>query len=431
MHSIVDIITRKRDGGRLEEAEIRWVIDRYSRGDLPEEQMAALAMAIFFRGLDDAETGALVDAMLRSGSVLDLAALGPGRVDKHSTGGVGDKISLPLAPAAAACGCVVPMVSGRGLGHTGGTIDKLEAIGGFSADVDTARLVEILGDVGCAIVGQTADIAPADKRLYALRDVTATVPSLPLIVASIMSKKLAEGIEGLVLDVKVGRGAFMKTLAEGRALARAMVGVGEAMGVRVIAYLTRMDAPIGRMVGNACEVDEALEVLRGGGPEDTRELVVTLGGAMVEIAAGVTRAEGERRVAAALDDGSALARFERMVAAQGGDLTRVGRAAEGASTLVLAERSGFVAAIDALEVALTCVAMGAGRERQGDVIDPAVGVRIEARVGERVEAGEALARVYHGERGAPSADAIARLRAAFTLGDAAPDAVPIVIERLG
>lgn len=428
--SIVALITRKRDGGRLEDAEIHWIIERYSGGALPDEQMAALAMAIYFRGLDDAETSALVDAMLRSGRVLDLSALGPGRVDKHSTGGVGDKISLALAPAAAACGCIVPMVSGRGLGHTGGTIDKLEAIGGFSADVDTARLIEILGDVGCAIVGQTADIAPADKRLYALRDVTGTVASLPLIVASIMSKKLAEGIEGLVLDVKVGRGAFMKTLEEGRALARAMVGVGTAMGVRVVAFLTRMDAPIGRMIGNACEVDEAIEVLRGGGPPDTRELVVALGGAMVEIAAGVSRDEGARRVAAALDDGSALARFERMVQAQGGDLTRIARAAPGASTLVVAERAGFVTDIDALPLALTCAALGAGRERQGDVIDPAVGLRVEARVGEAVAAGGALARVYHGRRGAPDAGAIARIRAAFTVGDAPPEPAPIVIERL-
>ncbi|TNF22943.1 MAG: thymidine phosphorylase, partial [Deltaproteobacteria bacterium] len=255
MRTIVEIIAAKRDGGALSDAEIRHVIASYASGALPDEQMSALAMAIWFKGLDPRETGTWTDAMLRSGRVLDLSAL-PRRVDKHSTGGVGDKVSLILAPAAAACGVTVPMVSGRGLGHTGGTIDKLEAIPGFSADLEVPRFEAVLKEHGCAIIGATRDIAPADKRLYALRDVTATVSSLPLIVSSIMSKKLAEGIEGLVLDVKVGAAAFMQTLDDARRLAEGMIAVGEHMGVKVAAFITRMDEPLGRMVGNACEVAE-------------------------------------------------------------------------------------------------------------------------------------------------------------------------------
>ena len=428
MRSIVELIAAKRDGGRLSTDEIAHVIARYAGGALPDYQMAALAMAIFFRGLDEHETGAWTMAMLRSGLVLDLSELGPARADKHSTGGVGDKISLPLAPAAAACGVVVPMVSGRGLGHTGGTLDKLEAIPGYSVDVTVERFREILAEVGCAMIGQTAEIAPADKRLYALRDVTATVESIPLITASIMSKKLAEGIEGLVLDVKVGRAAFMKTRDDARRLAEAMVGTGRAMGKRVVAYLTRMEEPLGRMVGNACEVAESLETLRGGGPEDIRLLASTLGGAMVELAHGVDHAAGVQQICAALDDGAALARFERMVAAQGGELGALPEPT--GETSVLAPSDGWVTSIDGLEVGLTGVSLGAGRTRSDQAVDPVVGIRIDARRGTRVARGEPLATVLHGRSGPPPTETLQRLAASFELGPSAPEPAPIILERI-
>lgn len=429
MRSIVELIIAKRDGHRLSEAEIRHIIHEYAHDRLPDYQMAALAMAIFLRGLDTQETRVWTEAMLRSGDVLDLSDLGGGRVDKHSTGGVGDKISLPLAPAAAACGVTVPMVSGRGLGHTGGTMDKLEAIPGYSCDQPVDRFREVLRQAGCSIIGQTADIAPADKRLYALRDVTGTVESIPLITASIMSKKLAEGIEGLVLDVKVGRGAFMKTLDQARELAESMVRIGEAMGKRVVAVLTRMEEPLGRMVGNACEVVESMDILRGEGPSDVRELVEVLGGAMVEIAHGVDTPEGRRRIAAALDDGAAMERWERMVRAQGGDLSKLPPPT--GETVVRAPRAGWVTAIDGLEVGLTGVGLGAGRTRSDQAIDPVVGIRVDAPRGARVEVGQPLATILHGQSGAPAQELVDRLSRAFTVGDEEPAPVPIVLERIG
>jgi len=431
--SIVELIARKRDGGVLVDDEIRWIISEFAADRLPDYQMSALAMAIFYRGLDDRETGVWTEAMLRSGLVLDLAALGPGRVDKHSTGGVGDKISLPLAPAAAAAGVIVPMVAGRGLGHTGGTIDKLEAIPGYDVALPADRFRAVLAEVGCSIIGQTAEIAPADKRLYALRDVTGTVESIPLICASIMSKKLAEGIEGLVLDVKVGPGAFMKTAADARELARRMVAVGRETGTRVVAFLTRMDEPLGRLVGNANEVVESLDVLDGRGPADVIELVTTLGGAMVELARGVPFDEGRRRVAAALADGSARARWDRMVVAHGGDPRRDALPAPTGETVVRAARDGVVQAIDGREVGLVAMGLGAGRAKAGDRIDPAVGIRIDRKVGENVTAGQALATIQHGRRGPPDEAAAARLARAFTVSDTAPKPTdrPLVIERIG
>jgi len=429
VRNAVELIAAKRDGQELGDDEIRWLIDEYAQDRLPAYQMAAMAMAIFFNGLNDRENRTWTDAMLRSGRVLDLSDLGPGRIDKHSTGGVGDKISLPLAPAVAACGVKVPMVAGRGLGHTGGTIDKLEAIPGYSASLDIEAFRAVIAEHGFSIIGQTEDVAPADKRLYALRDVTGTVESIPLITASIMSKKLAEGIEGLVLDVKVGPGAFMKTREQARELARRMVAVGNEMGKRVIAFLTRMDAPLGRMVGNACEIDETLEVLRGGGPADVIELTEVLGGAMVELAHGVSFDEGRARVRAALADGSALARFEGAVAAQGGDLAALPRPT--GETVVTAPRSGYIQMIDGREVGLVGVALGAGRQRQGDAIDPVVGIRIDALVGDSITEGAPLATLLHGAAGAPPADAIARLRAAFTIADTAPTVAPLVLERIG
>lgn len=428
MTSIVELIGKKRDGHKLSDAEIRHLIAEFSADRMPNYQMSALAMAIFFRGLDDRETAVWTDAMLRSGQVLDLSDLGPGRIDKHSTGGVGDKISLPLAPAVAACGVKVPMCAGRGLGHTGGTIDKLETIPGYDAALPVDRFRAVLAEVGCSIIGQTEQIAPADKRLYALRDVTGTVESIPLICASIMSKKLAEGIEGLVLDIKVGPGAFMKTVEDARELARRMVGVGTETGTRVVAFLTRMDEPLGRLVGNACEIEESIATLEGAGPNDIVELTEVLGGAMVELALGVDFAEGRRRVAAALKDGSALQRWNRMVELQGGDLSRLPRHTR--ETPVLAADSGYVTAIDGREVGLVGVSLGAGRMRASDPIDPIIGIRVDKKVGEFVAAGEPLATLLHGDE-IPGAAACARLGRAFTLGPTPPPHRPLIIERIG
>jgi len=429
VRTIVELIAAKRDGGELADDEIRWLIAEYAADRVPPYQMAAMAMAIFFVGLSDRETRTWTEAMLRSGQVLDLRDLGPGRVDKHSTGGVGDKISLPLAPAAAAAGVIVPMVAGRGLGHTGGTIDKLEAIPGYQTSLTVERFRAVLADVGCAIMGQTEDVAPADKRLYALRDVTGTVESIPMICASIMSKKLAEGIEGLVLDVKVGPAAFMKTLPRARELAEKMVAVGREMGKLVVAFLTRMEAPLGRLIGNACEVEESLEVLRGGGPSDVVELVEVLGGAMVELAHGVTFDEGRARIRRALRDGSALARFEAMVAAQGGDLRGLPR--HTAETSVPAPAGGFITAIDGREIGVSAMLLGAGRQRQSDTIDPVIGVRMEAGVGDEVAPGAPLATVLHRADAPPPPALIARVAAAFTLGEAPPAATPLIYERIG
>ena len=429
VRSTVEVIAAKRDGGALSDGEIRSLIDAFAKHELPDYQMAAMAMAVFFQGLNDREMRTWTDAMMRSGAVLDLSSLGPGRVDKHSTGGVGDKISLPLAPAAAACGVTVPMIAGRGLGHTGGTVDKLGAIPGYTTDLTTDAFVAQLEEIGCAIMGQTSDIAPADRRLYHLRDVTGTVEIIPLIAASIMSKKLAEGIEGLVLDVKVGRGAFMKTLEDARELADMMISVGAGMGVKVIAYLTRMEEPLGRMVGNAVEVVESLDILQGGGPPDVRELVVTLGGAMVELALDVDPDDAKARIAAALDDGRALARFEAMVRAQGGRLEAL--PAPTGSITVRANQAGYIAAIDGLEIGLAGVALGAGRARSEDTIDPVVGIHIDAVRGARVEVGDPLATVLFGDGDLSSSPSIGRIEAAFSISDSPPTPAPLILERRG
>src|SRR5690242_233168 len=316
----VELIRKKRDGGALDDAEIRAFVAGVTDGSIPDYQAAAMMMAIFFCGLDGRELATWADAMTRSGDVIDLRTIDRAKIDKHSTGGVGDKISLPLAPAVAACGVAVPMVSGRGLGHTGGTLDKLESIPGFRVDLPVEQFIAQVGALGTCLIGQTARIAPADRRLYALRDVTATIESVPLIASSIMSKKLAEGIDGLVLDCKVGAGAFMRTADAARRLCAAIRAIGVAAGKRVTCVLTDMDAPIGRTIGNALEVRESIEVLRGGGPADTRELTIALGGEML-VLGGVAKDpdDGRARIDAALKDGSALAVFAKVVAAQGGD----------------------------------------------------------------------------------------------------------------
>ena len=424
---VPSVIARKRDGLPLADADIRELIARYGKGDLPDEQMSALAMAVYFRGLDDRETATWTEAMLRSGDVMDVRHLGRPVVDKHSTGGVGDKVSLVLAPIAAACGLTVPMVSGRGLGHTGGTIDKLEAIPGFSADLSPADFERILGSVGCAIIGATKSIAPADKRLYALRDVTGTVASIPLIVASIMSKKLAEGLDALVLDVKVGRAAFMPTLDAARELARRMIAVGEAMGVRTSALLTRMEEPLGQMIGNACEVEESLACLEGTGPTALVELCIEQAAMMVALGHRIELDDARTRAREALASGRAREVFERMVVAQGGRLKDLPKPR--GETVLRAPGDGYVTAIDGLRIAQTLVKMGAGRQVSSDTIDARIGVRIEALRGDSVCPGAPLATVFQGER-EPHPEHLAALAAAFTLGDSAPAPAPLVLERL-
>ncbi len=402
------LIEKKRDGGKLSAAELRFVIRGYSCGEIPDYQMAALAMAVFFRGMDDEETTALTMEMRDSGGVFVWPAGAPPKVDKHSTGGVGDKVSLILAPLLACEGVWVPMVSGRGLGFTGGTLDKLESIPGYRVSLDRDEMLAQLERVGCFIAGQTDNFCPADKKLYALRDVTGTVASLPLIVASIMSKKLAESPDRLVLDVKFGRGALMPKREDARKLADAMVAVGRGAGVETYALLKSMDQPLGRMVGNALEVAECVEVLHGGGPQDLIELTLDLAGKLV----GASRDDLRKR----FHDGSAWRKFVAMVQEQGGDVTalekmlRIHRAP--IVTDVLASTDGTVVKLDAMQVGRLCVELGAGRSKAGDAIDFAVGVECLRKEGDRVSKGEPLLRVHSRKAVDPAAVAMRTLTVA-------------------
>ena len=402
--SVAELIVRKRDGRSLDEHEIRELIAGYVDGTVADYQMSALAMAVFFQGMSFEETFALTLAMRDSGRVLDLASIAAPKVDKHSTGGVGDKVSICLAPLVAACGVVVPMMSGRGLGHTGGTLDKLEAIPGFRVDLSVRELQRQLHGIGCALIGQTADLAPADRRLYALRDVTGTVESVPLITSSILSKKLSEGIDALVLDVKVGRGAFMKTEAEARDLARCLVRVGQLAGKEVRALLTDMSSPIGQTVGNALETAEAFEVLHGNGPEDLQELTYALGAEMLR-AGGVatTRVQAARMMKRAVNSGAALEKMRRVVRAQGGDARVVDEPDRlplaRYHKVVKASAAGFITEIDALELGYASMGLGAGRIRAEDGVDPGAGVRLHVGIGDRVHVGAKIATVYASKRG--------------------------------
>ena len=431
MESLVEVIARKRDGQHLTEAQIGRLVTSFMEGDLTDYQMSAWLMAVFFRGMDDAETVALTRAMLHSGDVLDLSGIPGVKVDKHSTGGVGDKVSICLAPLVAACGVPVPMVSGRGLGHTGGTLDKLEAIPGFSVTLDTETFTRIVRDVGTAMIGQTSRIAPADRRMYALRDVTATVESIPLIVASILSKKLAEGIDALVLDVKVGKGAFMKTEADARALATALVRVGTAAGKKVVALLTDMNAPLGLAIGNANETREAIEVLHGRGPADLVECTLALGAEMLVIGGVAATSEAAMtKLHSAIASGDAARRMERLIEAQGGDpavVTNPGLLHTAPIKVeVVADRDGYVTSVDPLELGLAAVSMGAGRTKAEQSVDHAVGIDLAKKPGESVRSGELLCTIS-ARTGDVPAD---RVRAAFTIGDAAPAPVPLVSGRI-
>jgi pyrimidine-nucleoside phosphorylase len=396
----VDVIHKTRDGQELSRAEIEALVGGYTRGEIPDYQASAWLMAAVLRGLTRAETAGLTDAMLRSGEVLDLSDFSATKVDKHSTGGVGDKTSLVLAPVAAAGGLIVPMISGRGLGHTGGTLDKLESIAGFNVNLAVPEFRRVLRACGCCMIGQTAEIAPADRKLYALRDVTATVESPYLICASIMSKKLAEGIDALVLDVKTGSGAFMKKEEDAVFLAELMVETGERMAKKVVALITDMNQPLGLKVGNSLEVAEAVEVLRGEGPEDLRELCLELAGWMFHLggAAG-TVAEGRQSAQKVIKSGEGLEKFRRMVELQGGDvrmiddLSRLPRAKS--SLRVVSPRSGYVTAVACEAVGTACVILGGGREKKEDAVDPSVGIVLHKKVWDGVKAGEAICTIHY------------------------------------
>jgi len=427
----VDIIRKKRDGLALTAGEIGWMV---GSADVADYQWAALLMAILWRGMDDHETAALTDAMVRSGEVVDLSAIPGRKVDKHSTGGVGDKTSLILAPIAAACGVPVPMVSGRGLGHAGGTLDKLEAIPGFRVDLDLGRYRQVLEDCGLVLIGQTAEIAPADRRLYALRDATATVESLPLIAASILSKKLAEGIDGLVLDVKAGNGAYLEPIDDARRLARLMCAIGRGLGKAMVALITRMDQPLGRAVGNAVEVAESIACLRGEGPDDLTGLSIELAAEMVLMGGRAATIEAARAACrAAIADGSALARFRRLVEAQGGDARVIddpGRLPAPRRRIAIeASAAGVVRSLAARPIGMASMLLGAGRTRVDSAIDPAVGVILHKKVGEAVARGEPLGTLLVNDERA-LAQAQDMIRAAYEIGEG-PVAVPeVIIERL-
>ncbi|MDD4102445.1 MAG: thymidine phosphorylase [Kiritimatiellae bacterium] len=428
------VIERKRDGLELSEDEIRAFIAGFTSGTIPDYQMSALAMAVFFRGMSRPETAALTDAMMRSGDLLSFEGWPRPTADKHSTGGIGDKLSLMLGPLAASAGLAVPMISGRGLGITGGTLDKLESIPGYNTRLSTEEFKQVVAEVGCSIIGQTARLAPADKRLYALRDVTGTVPSIPLITASIMSKKLAEGAETLVFDVKCGRAAFMPDIEQARELARALIETGQALGRKTGALITDMNQPLGRTVGNAVEVAEAIETLKGGGPADTRLLTVELTAMMCELA-GIfaDRAKARRELEQRLDDGRALEVFRRMVKAQGGE-PRVADDPQllpqpGVSVEVPAPQTGFVAFIDAREIGRLALRLGAGRKATADEIDHAAGVDRLVQAGERVARGQPLMRLLAADTVRAEA-LLAEAAAAVRIGEAPPPERRLVLEEV-
>jgi len=424
MPAAVELIRAKRDGQRLPDQHIRWLFDSYLRGEVADEQMSALLMAIYFRGLDQAELRSWTAAMIDSGERLDLAGAGRPTVDKHSTGGVGDKVSLILAPLVASCGAAVPQLSGRGLGHTGGTLDKLEAVPGWRASLSPAEMISVLRETGCVICAAGPGLAPADRRLYALRDVTATVESIPLIASSIMSKKIAEGTSALVLDVKVGSGAFMREEADARRLAQTMVTLGGEQGVATSALLTRMDVPLGRAVGNAVEVEEAVATLRGEGPADLVEVTLALAREMLRLA-GI-----DADPAAALADGRALRSYQAMIRAQGGDPAAPLAAAAHTRPALPAPQDGWVQYLDARAVGVAAWRLGAGRARKEDPVSAAAGVLCLAKPGDRVEQGQPLLELRTDDE-SRFAGASAALSGAAGIGDEAPAVRPAVIDRLG
>ena len=429
---IPELILQKRNGGELSADEIRAFIAGYTDGSVPDYQAAAMLMAVYFQGMTTDELVVWTQAMLASGEVMDFSEMSGRKVDKHSTGGVGDKVSLVLAPLVAAAGVRVPMISGRGLGHTGGTLDKLEAIPGMSTNLSTARFRELVDTLNVGLIGQTAEIAPADKLFYALRDVTATVECIPLIASSIMSKKLAEGIDGLVLDVKTGSGAFMRNYDDAKELAKTMVDIGAGAGTEVVALITDMGQPLGQMVGNGLEVIESCEVLKGRGPSDLREITIELGAHMLVLAREETEMPAAReRLASVLDSGAAMERFEQVVAAQGGDP----RALHDYTLLptaphrreIRAEGEGYITGFACADIGRAASVLGAGRATKESTIDPAVGIEVLIKRGDKVAPGDHVATIFHADERLAD-DAEARIRDAVQLGPEPPEAVPLVFE---
>ena len=428
------LIERKRDGGRIEPGEWRALMNAYAAGHVPDYQIAAFLMAAYIRGLDRAETSSLTDAMLGTGAHLSLEHLGIGRVDKHSTGGVGDKVSLVLAPLVASLGVAVPMMSGRGLGHTGGTLDKLESIPGFRTTLSLADATRQIERIGCAMLGQSAEIAPADRKMYALRDATSTVESIPLIAASIMSKKLAEGLSGLVLDVKRGSGAFLPALDRGLELARTMIDLGVDRGCAVVALITAMDRPLGRACGNALEVEEAIHTLRGEGPPDVLGVVYALGAEMLVLGGAAPSLDAARRaMEVAVSSGKAARKFEEIIDAQGGNAAVVDDPSvlpqAGACELFLAPRAGVVARVEPRAVGRGVTALGGGRTRIEDSVDPSVGFVITAKPGDVVQNGEPLATVFARDRAGIDAG-LTTLRRAIAIADEAEPPLPLISHRV-
>jgi pyrimidine-nucleoside phosphorylase len=428
------LIERKRDGGRIEPAEWRALALAYASGHIPDYQMAALLMAAFIRGLDRGETSALTDAMLGSGATLDLSHLSVARVDKHSTGGVGDKVSLVVAPLVASLGVAVPMMSGRGLGHTGGTLDKLESIPGFRTDLTLEEARAQVERIGCALIGQTAEIAPADRKMYALRDATATVESIPLIAASIMSKKLAEGLTGLVLDVKRGSGAFLPDLERDLELAQTMIRLGADRGCPVVALVTAMDRPLGRACGNALEVEEAIAALKGEGPPDVMNVTYALGAEMLVLGGvATTHDQARRAMEVAISSGRAAEKFQQIIEAQGGNPGVVDDPAvlpqALACELFAAPRGGLVARVEPRAIGRGIIALGGGRTRVEDHVDPTVGFVITARPGDWVEAGEPLATVFARDR-AGVEQGMSALRQAVVIAEEADPPLPLISHRV-
>ncbi|WP_270330276.1 pyrimidine-nucleoside phosphorylase [Lapidilactobacillus dextrinicus] len=428
---MIDLIAKKRDHEVLTTEEINFIINEYTADRIPDYQVSALLMAIYLNGMTDAETSALAKAMLDSGEVLNLDLIPGIKVDKHSTGGVGDKISIPLAPLVASAGVKNPMISGRGLGHTGGTLDKLEAIPGYDVDETVDQFIKQVSEHGTAIISATKDVAPADRKIYALRDVTSTVESIPLIASSIMSKKLASGTNALVLDVKTGNGAFMKTEERARKLAETLVAIGRQNNVPCVAYLTDMNQPLGYAIGNANEIKESIAVLRGEGPEDVTELTLILGAEML-VLAGISKTTAQARTILEdhIKDGSALAAFKQLITDQGGDASIVDHPeklpqADG-QVDVIAQASGYITAIETNELGLASVKIGGGRAKKDDIVDPAVGIMMHKKLGDAVKAGEPLATLYVNTE-APE-EVQAQVLNSFTIGETKPELPPLIHE---
>ena len=430
---VVDLLRLVRDNKEISNEQIKEFIAGVSKNEVPDYQTSAFLMAACIRGLSSDITVSLTEAMRDSGQVINLDHISEIKVDKHSTGGVGDKISIPLAPLVAACGVPVPMISGRGLGHTGGTLDKLESIPGFNVNLDIPRFCALVKELRLCLIGQTSDLAPADKKLYAMRDVTATVESIPLITASILSKKLAEGIDALVLDVKAGRGAFMKDEASARELAESLVRVGQGAGLKVRAVITRMDSPLGTTIGNALEIKESLAILRGEGPQDSTELTMQLGAEMLCLGGVANNLENARnKLGAAVESGAGLEKFKQVIEAQEGDPRIVDDPsilpAANQITEVLSDRDGYLHDIDSYALGVAAMKMGAGRATMEDTIDPGVGIEILAKPGEEIANNQPIARLHHNRavHGIRS-----EIKAAFNIAEEKVDIAPLIIDRLG